>query len=159
MNDYYLKQLPPSIRLLFSNEYLECLMLLCILKVFKNKIKGLALEEILYYFTILKSLETEKKGYKVNYIYIQNTYFYLMNNLKTSIIYLSNDYLIDINVDKKNENILLKVVISDKGKKVIDELESDYYREIFEKCQYIKQNLPYNTENKSIVWRTSWNGD
>lgn len=128
--------------------------LVCILYALKNKRSGLTVEELAYYFTLLIAISSHGDKYVIDYSFIQNIYLDVEHNIKKKAIILVNTDLVNLNKDSTKK--VLKFMISPKGDDIVGSLESEYYRELFNKIEYIRSEVPFSAKNKKIMWRSSW---
>lgn len=155
LNDKY-SSVPPSIELLFENDKLDLMKVLCLMYAISVKSQRyVTISEILFYFALvnynlIRIFEDEK------YTISPNLYFRFQARLNSLLIKMENLKLIDLkaNIFTKTEDIKLKVTTE--GKKFYEEHSTAFfgnlqgkYLEIFEKVQYTSENLKKLKEGKS----------
>ncbi|PIH04665.1 hypothetical protein [Clostridium combesii] len=137
--------------LLFNNEYLDLMTLLCVMYNLKNKRKGLTLDEILLYYLIIASevdiniLENKINvnsticKYDTDIKYIQS-----INKIKKSLNILLAKGYIDF-FSCKNEVIRLK--INAEGINTVKSLKSSYYKRILTSGSDLIKQISYTKNN------------
>lgn len=137
--------------LLFNNEYLDLMTLLCVMYNLKNKRKGLILDEILLYYLIIASevdiniLENKINvnsticKYDTDIKYIQS-----INKIKKSLNILLAKGYIDF-LSCKNEAIRLK--INAEGIDTVKSLKSSYYKQILTSGADLIKQISYTKNN------------
>lgn len=142
---------PLGSRLIFNNEYLDVVSLLCTLYCFKRR--KLCLEELIFYNSILMS--------NINIIVKDKEIFTDQSKSKTDI---DVEFM---KMDKKISKILILLInleyvdiidankfqfkINKKGIDVVDNLESNYYKELVTLGTYLNKQLKYNKKNVQTV--------
>lgn len=145
-------KLPIELQLLFENKYIECIQLLVVLFANKSRRKGIEFLEVLYYFTLLSS--TTKLGeneYHLENKYIQNNYLSYEKKVRDNLIVLANQELVSIKVELLNKRSLLFIKVTEQGKKIIAELENEYYIDEIAKANYLIKFRKYSTKSEKGV--------
>lgn len=147
-------KLPIDLKFLFENKYIECMQILIILFLNNKRRKGIVFEEILYYFTLISAITKDQynsNSYYIDEKYIQNNYLSSEEKIRNNLIILSNQMLIDINVEKLNKKNEMYIKLSEEGKMTVETLENTYYEEQFKKCEYLIQFKKFSTKNQKGV--------
>lgn len=117
------------LNLLFKNITLDSMIVLCILNKWcflsKPRKKNLNIYEIIYYITIIK--KNFNNDLKIDKIYLKTE-----ANIKEIILYLYKFSLIDMEIKNKYNLSLNNIFLTDKGKEKLIDLESEYYKKIYE---------------------------
>lgn len=102
-------KLPIDLKLLFENKYIECIQILIILFSLKQRRKGIEIEELLYYFTLLSMTEASSNNqYSIGETYIQNNYLSFEKVIRDNVIILSNQSYAEIKVEP-SVNAIMKM--------------------------------------------------
>lgn len=146
------EKLPIELRYLFRNRYIEWIQILMILFLSLRKSTGIELDELIYYTTLLKcSKKMEDNEYIVDFEYIQNNYLTTENRIRRNILILTNNNLINISVKKNNKKNLIYLKANEDVKKIIKELNDEYFSEELEKCKYLIKNMKFSAKNQKGV--------
>ncbi|MBU5439867.1 hypothetical protein KQI42_17770 [Tissierella sp. MSJ-40] len=145
-------KLPIDLRYLFENKYIECMQILVILFLLKQRRKGIDIDEILYYYTML-SLTTvdSKNNYYIDETYLQNNYLTYEKIIRDNVIILSNQELVEIRVEHLKKRNVMYIKITEAGKSVVSNLENNYYKKEIEKCQNIITTRKFSVKNQRKV--------
>jgi hypothetical protein len=145
------EKLPTSIKLLFDNKYLDCFDILSILYVnFKRK-KGIKFEELIYWFSLLNCLNTNNNKYILETTYLQNNYLNSENKLKTYILHLVNQKLINIKSEFIGKKRIMLLTIDGSGINLINAFKNQYFKERISQLDYLKKIRPYTANNEKGV--------
>ncbi|WP_252223909.1 hypothetical protein [Clostridium sp. ZBS2] len=145
-------KLPMDLKFLFENKYIECMQVLIILFLNSKRRKGVVFEEVLYYFTLISSITVDNyDNYYIDEKYIQNNYLSSEGKIRDNLIILSNQMLIDINVEKLNKKNEMYIKLSEAGKKTVETLENRYYAQELKKCEYLIQFRKFSAKNQKGV--------
>ncbi|MEA4988101.1 MAG: hypothetical protein VB095_08580 [Anaerovorax sp.] len=148
MNDY---SLPIELRYLFQNQYLDSVKLLIILNQFQRRKKGIVLDELNYYFTMLNLVESNDDKFVVNRKYLQDNYLSNESKIKRQSVVLGNQEYIDISMEKTSKKSILYFSITDKGKNILDMLKDEYFNILTEQFWYIYGIHRYSVTNQRKV--------
>lgn len=149
LNDY---SLPIELRYLFQNQYLDSVKLLIILSQFQRRKKGIVLDELNYYFTMLNLVESnDDNKFVVNRKYLQDNYLSNEAKIKRQSVVLGNQEYIDISMEKTSKKSILYFSITDKGKNILDMLEDEYFNKYTEQFRYIYGIHRYSVTNQRKV--------
>lgn len=144
--------LPLDLQYLFRNEYLDSVKMLIILYQSKRRIKGIDLEELNYYFTIIELLEiNEMHKYELNLEYSQDNYLINENVLRSYGIPLKNQDFISIYSENTNKKAILYFKLTDEGKRLIEGLEDEYFKTIIDRYNFVNNTMKYSVENQRKV--------
>lgn len=144
--------LPLDLQYLYQNEYLDYIKMLVILSKFKRRKKGINIEELNYYYTMLDLVElNQKREYEVNYEYYQDHYLINEEALRKYSIILKNQNLIDINVENTNKETLLYLKLSESGMNLVEGLEDKYFEKLVDKYNLINSTKKYSLANHRKV--------
>lgn len=148
-------KLPIDLKFLFENKYIECMEILIILFLNRNRRKGVKFEEVLYYFTLISSstVDDYDNCYSdcIDQKYIQNKYLSSEEKIRENLIILSNKMLVDINVKRLNKKNEIYIKLSQDGKNTVETLQNRYYEQELKKCEYIIEFKKFNTKNQKGV--------
>lgn len=145
-------KLPIDLKYLFENKYIDCIQMLIILYQFKQRRKGINLDEILYYFTLLSLTITDSQSkFHVVETYIQNNYFTYENTIRDNLIILYNQKFIEINVESTKKQNIMYSKITDEGKSLVFNLKNSYFKKEIEKCKNIIETRKFNIKNQREV--------
>ncbi len=144
--------LPTYIQFLFTNNVLDTMTVLCILYCFIRRKKGLSIDEIVFYYSIVTSgikikeqnsnisIDTTEAKYDLD-----TRYFNSKNNVRFMIAWLADLKLIDIVIEESSSEVMVR--INDLGKESASHLRSNYYLNIIAKTKDIKKKISFNTGN------------
>lgn len=145
-------RLPVDLRYLFENKYIECIQILIILFLFKRRRKGINVDEILYYYTMLSmTIVDSKNNYYIDETYIQNNYLSHEKTIRNNIIILSNQNLVEIRIESLEKKNVIYTKITESGRTIISDLENSYYKKEIEKCQNIIATKRFSAKNQREV--------
>ena len=145
------EKLPTSIKLLFDNKYLDCLDILSVLYInFKRK-KGIKFEELVYWVSLLICLNINDNKYILETTYLQNNYLNYEKKLKTYILHLVNQKLINVKSEIIGKKRLIFLKIDSSGITLIDTLKNQYLKERISQLDYLKKVRPYTANNEKGV--------
>lgn len=153
-NEYL--SVPISIELLFENEKLELMKVLCLIYSISLKSKRyVAISEIVFYFALV-NFNLIKVFEEKNATTSPNLFFRFQSKISHIIIYMENLDLIDLKADLSTKTDDIKIRISNNGKSFYKEHDSVFFRELqekytstFEKINYTIANLKKLKEGKS----------
>lgn len=122
------------------------------LNQFFRKKKGIALDELNYYFTMLNLVELNQENkYMVNRQYIQDNYLSNEEKIKSLSVALRNQEYIDISTEKTSKKSLLYFNITVKGKNILNMLENEYFNILSKQFHYIYSIHKYSATNQRKV--------
>lgn len=143
-----INKLPIDLKYLFENTYIECMNILIILFMLRNRRKGIEIEEILYYFTLLLMTEVDLQGEcHIDETYLQNNYLSHESTIKKSIIILCNQDLIETKTESIIKRNVIYVRITEVGREITLGLENEYYKKQMEKIRLILEVRKFNSKN------------
>lgn len=153
-NEYL--SVPISIELLFENEKLELMKVLCLIYAISLKSKRYAtISEIVFYFALV-NYDLIKVFEDKNMTTSPNLFFRFQSRIRHIIIYMKNLDLIDLKADLFTKTDDIKIRISKNGKSFREEHTSVFLRELqdkylstFEKVNYTIENLKKLKEGKA----------
>lgn len=153
-NEYL--SVPISIELLFENEKLELMKVLCL--IYSNSLKSrryVTISEIVFYFALV-NYNLIKVFEEKNTTTSPNLFFRFQSRISHIIIYMKNLDFIDLKADLSTKTDDIKIRISNNGKLFYKEHNSVFLRELqekylstFEKVNYTVANLKKLKEGKS----------
>lgn len=146
-------KLPVDLKYLFENKYIECMQILIILFLNNKKRKGVVFEELLYYFTLISSVNEDGDNYYINEKYIQNNYLASEEKIRNDLIILSNQNFVEIRVEKFNKKNEMYIKLSEIGKKTVETLENEYYINELKKGEYLIQFKKFSAKSQKGVLR------
>lgn len=142
---------PLGAKLIFNNEYLDVVSLLCTLYCFNRR--KLSLQEIIFYNSILmsdisivvkdKTFSMDQSKSKTD---IDIEFMKMDQKVFKILILLTNLEYVDI-IDNNN----LQFKINKKGIEIVDNLDSEYYKELVILGKYLNKQLKYNKTNVKTV--------
>ncbi|WXR60952.1 hypothetical protein WG909_11705 [Peptostreptococcaceae bacterium AGR-M142] len=147
-------KLPIDLKYLFENKYIECMQMLLILFSLKRRKKGIELEELLYYFTLL-SMTTIKSNneFFIDETYIQNNYLTLEKVVRDNILILSNQKYISVDVESAKKKTKMYMKISYSGKEVVENLENNFFEKEKKKISYVIEKEKFSVANqRKVLW-------
>ena len=132
-------KLPIDLKYLFENKYIECIQMLIILFLLKQRRKGINVDEILYYYTMLSmTIVDSKNNYYIDETYIQNNYLSHEKTIRNNIIILSNQNLVEIRIESLEKKNVIYTKITESGRTI-------------EKCQNIIATKRFSAKNQREV--------
>ena len=145
-------KLPIDLKYLFENKYIECIQMLIILFLFKQRRKGIDFDEILYYFTLLSMTAMgSQNSFYIDETFIQNNYLTYEKTIRDNMIILSNQKLIKIDVEPTEKKNIMYSKITEEGKSLVSTLENGYFNREIEKCKNIIENRKFSSKNQREV--------
>ncbi|WP_169733573.1 hypothetical protein [Clostridiisalibacter paucivorans] len=151
-------KLPIDLKYLFENKYIECMQTLLILFLLKRRRKGIEIEELLYYFTLLCMTTIKANNeFFIDETYIQNNYLTLEKVVRDNILILSNHNYINVKIKSTKKKNKMYIKISDDGKEVVKNLENNFFEKEKEKIKYLTEKEKFSVENQRKVLRANEN--
>lgn len=145
-------KLPIDLKYLFENKYIECIQMLIILFLFKQRRKGIDFDEILYYFTLLSVTTTDSQNsFYIDETYIQNNYLTYEKTIRDNMIILSNQKFIKIDIEPTGKKNIMYSKITEEGKSLVSNLENSYFKSEIEKCKNIIETRKFSSKNQREV--------
>ncbi|WP_026883201.1 hypothetical protein [Clostridium akagii] len=137
---------PSSIRLVFENKKLltiDFLVAAYVLTLRKKKIN--IYERLFYYILSLIDINEENES-KVDKNEFQYHYFKIDKSLKDILIYLSNSELIELESNSGKNFSDVSLILTDRGKTVINELKGAYFIDLKEKIKVSSSIIKYKNK-------------
>lgn len=145
-------KLPIDLKYLFENKYIECIQLLIILYSLKRRRKGIEIEELLYYYTLLSiTIVKPDNEFFIDKTYIQNNYLTFEKVVRDNVLILSNQDYIKINVESTKKKNRMYISIAENGKLVVEKLEKSYFHKEKEKIKYVLEKEKFSAVNQRKV--------
>lgn len=133
---------------LFQNKYLDSVRILLLLKEFHKRTKGLTIEEIVFWTSLIEALSLIEDEYILNKTYLQEIILLNEERIKEYLMLLANQELINIRVEKNRSRTEVFVKIAEEGKSLVSGLENSYFLSQRESCKYAVANFKYNVTNR-----------
>lgn len=145
-------RLPIDLKYLFENKYIECIQMLIILFLLKQRRKGIDFEELLYYFTLLSvtTIDSQNSFY-IDDTYIQNNYLTYEKTIRDNMIILSNQNFVKINVEPTEKKNIMYSKITEEGKSLVSSMDNSYFKREIEKFKNIIETRKFNSKNQREV--------
>lgn len=147
-------KLPLNIELLFNNIWLDTMSLLCVLSCFKRRKKGVSIDELAFYYSIVTS-EIEII-FEVNNMIIDNSrakfdvdmrYFKTKDRVRNMIGILSGINCVDLILTNKFNRLDLNIQINSEGLGKVNSIESHYYIDLINSTLKLMKILDFNVSN------------
>lgn len=148
----YKSFVPASVQLLFNNEKLELMKVLCLINALSKKSKKQRkLEEIVFYYSLV--------NFDLNYLfgldYINkkmlppspNLYFRFQTKINNILLIMSQLEYIEINGSITNKVEEIKIKLLPLGMKFWDENKTDYFNELFDNYTNTCELINYSAAN------------
>lgn len=153
-NEYL--SVPISIELLFENQKLELMKVLCLVYSISLKSKRYApISEIVFYFALV-NFNLIKIFEDINITTSPNSFFRFQSRISNIIIHMENLDFIDLKANLSTKTDDIKIRISNKGTEFYKEHNSVFFQELqekyistIEKVNYTITNLKKLKEGKS----------
>jgi len=136
ISDLNKNRLPVELQYLFQNKYLDCMRILILVKEFQKRKKGVMLNEILYYFTLVEMISGNEDEFRVDNTYFQENYLVNEKRISDYIVILANQQYITVHVDKTSKKSIIFIKNSIDGNNVVVGLENDYFKQELILCKY-----------------------
>lgn len=144
--------IPASVQLLFSNEKLELMKMLCLINSINEKSsKQRKVEELVFYYSLVDfdMLNIFDMKTKDKYIYTSslNRYFRFQLKVNKMLLTMSNMKFVEINGDKFTKKENLKVKLLPFGRKFFEENKSEYFKYLYDEYTEAFGKVAYSYEN------------
>lgn len=143
---------PLSIQLLFNNEKLELMKVLCLMNAFSNQSnKQRKVEELLFYYGLVNFnliyLIDSKNDKEHDFTPSPNQYFRFQIKIKNILLVMSHLQFIGINgeISKKIEES--KVKLLPLGKKFFENNKTEYLDDLYNKYIEMSETISYSSVN------------
>ena len=136
-------RLPIDLQYLFQNKYLDCITILILAKEFQRRQKGVILEELLYYFTVMELVSGCDNSYELDKTYFQENYLLNEKLISDYIVVLINQQYVNVYMEKTEKKSAVYLKISKEGIVIIDGLENDFFKEQIRICKYVVKTFKY----------------
>ena len=148
----YNSSIPASIQLLFNNQKLEIMKVLCLMNALSiQSNKQRKVEEILFYYSLvnfdLAYLFNNKLDTKNEFAPSPNQYFRFQTKINEILLIMSHLQFIEIKGKLSNRLDELKVKLSLPGKKFFEDNSSEYLNSLLKKYIEIYETIDYSAEN------------
>ncbi|MDT9027885.1 hypothetical protein [Rossellomorea yichunensis] len=147
---------PASIQILFNNQKLEIMKILCLLNALSTQNnKQRKVEELLFYYSLVNfdliDLFNSVPDNNDKFPPSPNQYFRFQTKINEILILMSHFQFIEIRgkLSDKQENLKVKLLIQ--GKKFYEDNSSDYLNSLFEEYVKLYKTIAYTTENVKKV--------
>lgn len=141
-------KLPKDLKLLFSNVYLDYAKILMILSYFSRRRKGVLLDEVTYYYTLLDFVNIEEDVSFIEEHYLQNTYIKNELEIKNAIIKLVSGNYLEIEIEKQLNKSCLFLKLTKVGLDLIDSLTNKYFDIWRKKMKVLMSEYKYSANKK-----------
>ncbi|ARK29052.1 hypothetical protein [Halalkalibacter krulwichiae] len=143
---------PISIQLLFENQKLEIMKILCLLNTLSTQSnKQRKIEEILFYYSLVNydliKIFNISSDEKVGTIPSPNQYFRFQTRVSDILIIMSNLGFIEVKGKLSNKFDDLKVKLLQHGRDFYSENKSDYLDSLNQNYFEVLRNVAYSREN------------
>lgn len=121
----------------------------------KKRIKGVELDELNYYYTMIDLLDlNEVHEYRINKEYFQDNYFANDDKLRRYSISLINQELLEVKVERTTKKSIMYFSITDQGKEIVEKLEDEYFKEFEQQYIFVHKNIGYKiTSQRKVLSR------
>jgi len=147
-------ELPLSVELLFQNKKLDIISLLCTLSCFYKKRKGVTVDEITFYYSIVTSdaeISINGQVWDMNdaraKVEVDANLMLIRERIKEFVIILTNMGYVDF--EFANEQVHLK--INKSGLDIVNSLSSGYFTNIISKTNEVKEIIRFNKTNEKRI--------
>lgn len=147
---------PTSIQLLFNNQKLEIMKVLCLLNALSSQNnKQRKVEEVLFYYSIvnfeLYYLFNEKQMSEKDVFPSSNQYFRFQTKINEVLLIMSSLKFIEVKGKISNKLDDLKVKLLKDGIVFFEDNSSDYLRTLYESYINAFNSINYSIENVKII--------
>ncbi|WP_270365415.1 hypothetical protein [Bacillus paranthracis] len=147
---------PASIQLLFHNEKLDIMKVLCLMNALSAESnKQRKVDELLFYYSLVNfNLIYMFEGFKDKDVEItlsSNKYFRFQTKINELLLIMSHLNFIEIKGDISKKVDELKVKLLPPGKTFFEETKSEYFKVLYEKYLYAFNSIKYSSENAKKI--------
>ncbi|MDN4493366.1 hypothetical protein [Ureibacillus aquaedulcis] len=147
---------PTSIQILFNNQKLEIMKVLCLLNALSSQNnKQRKVEEILFYYSIvnfeLDYLFREKQKSEKDIFPSSNQYFRFQTKINEILLLMSSLKFIEVKGKISNKLDDLKVKLLKDGRVFFVDNSSDYLKALYENYIIAFNSINYSMENVKII--------
>lgn len=148
----YNSSVPTSIELLFNNEKLDVMKVLCLMNALASKSnKQRKIEELIFYYSLvnfdLAYLFNNDIDDKAGFTPSVNQYFRFQIKINDILLVMSHLNFIEIKGEMSNKLDELKVKLLLPGKEFFQKNCSIYFQDLFEKYIEVCEVIEYSSEN------------
>ncbi|MGD6777699.1 hypothetical protein [Sutcliffiella horikoshii] len=154
--NYSTTLVPHSIQLLFKNEKLDIMKMLCLmnaLSVESNKQRKV--EELLFYYSLvnfnLVYLYNGSKEKEIELTPSSNQYFRFQTKINEILLTMSHLRFIEIKGEMSNKLDELKVKLLLPGKAFFEEHCTEFFKSLFDQYIETQRTIKYSTDNIKII--------
>jgi hypothetical protein len=142
---------PISIELLFENEKLELMKVLCLIySISLNSKRYAPISEIVFYFALV-NFNLVKIFEDIKTPPALNLFFRFQSRISNIIIYMENLKFIDLKANLSTKTDDIKIRISNSGKEFYKEHNSVFFQELQDKYISTFEKVNYNITNLKIL--------
>lgn len=143
---------PPSIQLLFNNQKLEIMKVLCLLNALsRQRNRQRKVDELLFYYSLvnfdLAYLFNSTVTLENEFVPSSNQYFRFQTQINEILLIMSHLHFIEVKGQLSNKLDDLKIKLLPSGKKFFEDNCSDYLNSLLEKYIEIIQTINYSADN------------
>lgn len=142
--------LPLDLQYLFQNEYLDCMKILIVLYQLRRRRKGVNIEELNYYYTMIDLLEGAQEC-EPNQEYYQDNYLINEEKMRGYGILIKNQDFIEINVENTTKKTTLYYKLTQAGMQLVEGLEDEYFDKIRKRVEFVNSTMKYSVSNQRKV--------
>jgi hypothetical protein len=145
-----------SIQLLFDNEKLDLMKVLCLMFSFsKQSNKRRKVSEILFYYSLVNfdliKLFEEEMEKQNEFSPSPNLYFRFQRKINEILLNLSHLQFVELSGDISNKLDDIKVKLKPAGKKFFEEHNSEYFGDLQEKYISVLDEVSFSAENVKVI--------
>lgn len=143
---------PASIHLLFNNEKLDLMKVLCLMNAFSNQSnKQRKVDEIIFYYSLVNFnliclIDSDSEKNNV-FAPSPNLYYRFQTKINSILLMMYNLEFIDVKGDMSKKIGESKVKLLPHGKRFFEGNKSGYFDDLFEKYIEVYEEISYSSEN------------
>lgn len=143
-----MKKLPTDLQLLYRNDYFDTAKVLIILNSFNRRKKGLDIDELVFYFTLIDSVIVRTGSVKVERQYLQDNYLKNELEIRNLVLRIADSGYIMLETEKNLSKTIVYIKNTDEGSKIVQNLENPIFNEMSKKLKVISSNFKYSVTMK-----------
>jgi hypothetical protein len=154
---YNKSSVPISIKLIFDNEKLDLMKLLCLINAFSNhnKKKSRKISEVLFYYSLVNfeliRLFDKEKGIQKSFSPSPNLYFRFQTKINKLLLCMSHLKFIEIKGDTSLKFDDIKIKLSPIGKQFFENHNTDYFLNLHGKYINTFNKVEFSIDNLKII--------
>lgn len=143
-----MKKLPTDLQLLYRNDYFDTAKVLIILNSFNRRKKGLDIDELVFYFTLIDSVIVRTGSVKVERQFLQDNYLKNELEIRNLVLRIADSGYIMLETEKNLSKTIVYIKNTDEGSKIVQNLENPIFNEMSKKLKVISSNFKYSVTMK-----------